>query len=173
VPGQLTDGDSWAVQPGADFASGRWFALAGAMATRSGRFDVAFGGDLFALDGPDLPGKVVPIRAALASGVIVLGTHPLAAVFVASDDVTAAFESADPEARLVQAIESIETAVGTLLLKGLSTVVVMGLPDLGLLPRWDFPERVSAARQVSVIFNDTLRSMLAAVFPEGVRHYDT
>lgn len=178
--GQLTDGDTWATQLGADFASGTNFAFAGATAALSGAYPITLpDGSIVLYNAPDLAEQVVLFQTAKTDGTVTPGANPLAALWIGANDLRDAFDAPDPEAAVTAAIAaaSAEIVAQTqiLLAEGISKVVVMGVPDLGMIPEvvndpFGAPEAVTAT---SVAFNDTLRTALAAALPSGVQYFDT
>ena len=164
--GQLTDGDTWAVQLGADFASGRNFAWGGAKAQLDGAFDVGFPGGSVNFDPLDLPEQVDTFLDAVSAGDLSIGTNALGALWIAGNDVRGAIPALIGGADITDAfnpiLNSIGTEVGRLLDAGLSEVVVFGLPDLGLLPQISVlgPAAQGLARTVSIAWNSALQARL-------------
>jgi phospholipase/lecithinase/hemolysin len=184
--GQITDGDAWATQLGADFASGTNFAYAAARTQTAGTLDLEFpGGVTVPYDADDLPEQIAAFVAAKTTGALTLGANPLAAVFIGGNDFRDAFAEPDPAAAVQAAIPTvigdIIAAVGTLQAQGIGQIVVMGLPDLGRIPE-TLDSGIDASRAAtgaSVAFNAALRTALATPIPgvlpdvSGLSYFDT
>jgi outer membrane lipase/esterase len=121
--GQFTNGDVWATQLGATAAllGGTNFAVGGARATGAGSspgFDEQI----------DL---ALPFRAAY-------GPRPLAAVWIGSNDLRDAFAAPDPFAAIpvviAAAVDAIGMGIDRLVEADMRNFVVLGVPDLSLLP---------------------------------------
>lgn len=173
---QFTDGDAWATQLGADFASGTNFAFGAARAAPTGPFNIDLplgGGVLF--DVPDLPDQIAAFGAALAGGILTPGPNPLAAIAIGGNDIRNAFTAADPAAELATAVSSILGGVGSLISQGISRVAVLGVPNIGLLPETLAlgPIATDLATATTVAFNDALRTGLAGFGNPNITYFDT
>lgn len=116
--GQFTNGDTWAAQLGADFASGTNFAVGGAQARTDD-------------DGsPDFAAQIASFQAAAPS----LGDSPVAVVAFGGNDLRAAFDSADPDAVIAEGVVALATGLQSLIGLGFTDLLVANVPDLGDVP---------------------------------------
>jgi phospholipase/lecithinase/hemolysin len=172
---QFTDGSTWAAQLGADIASGRNFAYGAATAVSQGEIDLNLPGGPYKIDIPDLTEQIALYDASTP----VLGSNPLAAVWFGANDLRDAFQADDPgtatAAAIGAAVTRIATSVQELIFRGMSTVAVFGLPDLGKIPEAlaAGQDASAAATGATVAFNSTLRSALAGLTSGDVRYVDT
>ncbi|MEM9320094.1 MAG: SGNH/GDSL hydrolase family protein [Pseudomonadota bacterium] len=172
--GQVSDGDTWASQLGADINSGTNFAFASARAVTTGSLNFDLGIATVPIDVSDLPQQIAAFQAQLAGG-LTLGSNPLAAVFMGGNDVGDSGSAADPVARLAAAVGEVVSSVGTLLSEGIPNVVVMGAPDVGLLPgvQQGGIGAITEATLASAAYNGALQAALAAFDPAQVQFFDT
>ncbi|MEI4235260.1 SGNH/GDSL hydrolase family protein [Roseovarius sp. D22-M7] len=169
--GQFTDGDAWAAQVGADFASATNFAYGSARAAPNGSIDFTFP-NLFTpdpddeitlgFDVPDFADQIALYKASAPT----LGPNPLAAVWFGGNDLRDALDAPDEDAAktvIARAITSVASGVGDLVSEGFSNVAVFGAPNLGRIPEVlaRGPDAALAATAASASFNDTLRTILA------------
>ncbi|MGC9419304.1 MAG: SGNH/GDSL hydrolase family protein [Rhodovulum sp.] len=170
--GQITDGDTWASQIGADFDSGRNFAFAAARAAPRDPIEFAFPDlsppdpsdevSLGTLNVPDFGEQIALYQDAGPT----LGPTPLAAIWFGGNDLRDAFAAPDEataQAIITAAITSIVGGAAALAGEGFSTIAVFGAPNLGRIPEVlaRGPDAALAAANVSALFNDTLRTALA------------
>lgn len=116
--GQFSDGDTWGVQLGADFASGTNFAVGAARAAPNDDISPDFAEQiaLFAGAAPDL------------------GERPVAVIALGGNDLRDAADADNPEAVIAEAAAAIGAGIETLIDLGLSEFLVANVPSLGLLP---------------------------------------
>ncbi|SIO26868.1 VPLPA-CTERM protein sorting domain-containing protein [Rhodovulum sp. ES.010] len=158
--GQLSDGDTWATQLGADFASRRDFAYGAARATYTGAVDITLpDGRVVSVDVPDLPDQITGFVDALGTA-FTLGSRPLAAIWAGGNDLLGATASNVGD-MIVGAVGGIRHSIEILDSKGIEKIAVLGLPGLGGLPRFTDPDAATAATLASDAFNATLQTMLA------------
>lgn len=151
--GQFTNGDTWATQLGLipSLLGGTNFAYGGARAVTNADF---------------IPDLAAQISSFLHSGLSV-NDDTTAAIWVGGND----FRDFDPswtEAEAIQAVGGILGAitdgVKTLFRSGVSSIVVLGLPEFGVLP------------DVVSVYNSELNSILAGLddhWPDSnVRYFD-
>lgn len=176
VPGkfphaQATDGDVWAAQLGADFASGTNYAHISARAQPTGPITFTLPGiGSLDFDVPDLGAQITQYR----SDAPTLGDNALAAVFAGSNDLRDAFSSTEPGAVIARALLSITFGVRRLL-QDFDEIVVFGIPDLGLVPEVAAlgPGASAVATAVSAQTNALLTATLDARFGDEVTFFDT
>lgn len=140
--GQLTDGDVWAAQLGADFASGTNFAVAGGKATFDGN------------SRPDFSEQISEFDAAA----LTLGSDPLTAVFFGTNDLLKIGPSDNATAVINQAVSDIMAGIGDLATRGLTDFLVFGLIDLSRLPM----ASGNTLQALTIEFNDALTAAIAA-----------
>lgn len=156
--GQFTNGDVWATQLGADLASGTNFAFGGARA---------------ADDGDIIPDFLDQVALYDSSG-LVLGDHPLVAVFVGGNDLRAADTPAEAAETIAAATSAIAEGIGALIETGLSDFVVLGLPDAGRLPEVAGTPGSSFFTQATLAFNAALQAAIAPLGAQAeVTYFDT
>lgn len=171
---QFADGDAWAAQLGADFASGANFAFGGATAVMRGEFEADLPGGTVKVDVPDFADQ----RALFNTASPTLGANPLAAVWFGGNDLRDAFDAPTPGTAVPAAIASAAAAIAAgvqeLIDEGLGTVAVFGLPNLGRIPEivGRGSDAMAAAAGASVAFNDTLRTALTGVSGGDVAYVD-
>lgn len=117
--GQVTNGQNWAAQLGADAESGTNFAQSGATAAVSddGVDDFAAQIDSYVADNPDL------------------GSNPLVAVWFGGNDVATALTADDPTARVTEGVTAIAAGMQRLIGLGFDDFLLFGVPDVGDTPR--------------------------------------
>ncbi|WP_417727232.1 SGNH/GDSL hydrolase family protein [Roseovarius sp.] len=181
--GQFTNGNTWASQLGANFASGTNFAFGGARAVANPE---PLGGDTD--DNTDAIPDFAAQRDLFGLTAPSLGPNPLAAVWFGGNDLRAGLANpASLGAVISAAVTEIVTGVGDLFSRGLTDVLVFGLPNLGRIPEVTsldaFLASIGAAPAGSAIagataatqgFNAALRSGLSTLTPLGnVQFLDT
>lgn len=182
---QFTDGDAWASQIGADFASGRNFAYGAARAARTPAQTFTFPNALtpdpfdtvdITYDVPDFLDQIALYRASGQS----LGYNPLAAVWFGGNDLRDAISAPNPVAVVASALNSISAGLVSLVGEGFTNLAVFGLPDLGRIPevRAMGAGAMAAATEASILFNDNLQLFLGALpsllaTPVEVTYIDT
>ncbi len=145
---QVTNGDNWAVQLGADAASGRNFAVSGATALS---------------DGDDTDDFAEQLMSYASSGVA-LGDNALAAVWFGGNDVGDAALSGDPVTRVQQGLAAIAEGLTTMVSLGIENVLVFGVPDVGATPflRGFGDAAAAGATQLTGAFNEGLKATVGA-----------
>ena len=149
---QFTNGDTWAVQLGADAASGTNFAQAGATASDNG---------------DDIDDFAAQISAFVAQG-NVLGSTSLAAVWFGGNDVGEAALTAvaggDPVARITEGVIAAATGITQLNALGFENILLFGVPNIGVTPRLQniSAEAGAGATLLSQQFNASLQPLLPA-----------
>jgi phospholipase/lecithinase/hemolysin len=181
--GQFTNGNTWASQLGANFASGTNFAFGGARAVANPE---PVGGDMD--DNTDAIPDFAAQRDLFGLTAPSLGPNPLATVWFGGNDLRAGLANpASIGAVISAAVTEIVTGVGDLFSRGLTDVLVFGLPNLGRIPEVTsldaFLASIGAAPAGTAIagataatqgFNDALRSGLSTLTPLGnVQFLDT
>jgi len=171
---QFTDGDTWASQIGADFASGRNYAHGAARAAPTGAQTFEFPdpgtsdpSDTLSItfDVPDFDQQIAQYRAASPT----LGAKPLAAVWFGGNDLRDALRAPNPATAITTALGSLAAGINALIGEGFSNIAVFGLPDLGQIPeiRALGGPTMTAATGASLQFNAAIAGILGAA-PRGV-----
>lgn len=173
--GQFTNGDTWATKLGANVASGTNFAFGGAKASTDG--DAS----------PDFAAQRGLFGAAVSGG-LSLGTNPLAAVWFGGNDLRAGLANPASIGSVISAaVTDIVTGVSNLFSRGLTDVLVFGLPNLGRIPEVtsldallasigaaNAGDTIAGATAATQGFNAALESGLSTLAPFGnVRYFDT
>jgi phospholipase/lecithinase/hemolysin len=167
---QFTDGDAWASQIGADFASGRNFAYGSARAapTPAQTFEVPNTltpdpSDVVSVDYdvPDFGDQIGLYQASNPT----LGSNPLAAVWFGGNDLRDAIGAADPTQVVASALGSIATGLTSLVGEGFTNFAVFGLPDLGQIAeiRALGDAAMALATGATQTFNASLQALLAGL----------
>ena len=161
--GQFTNGDAWTTQ-------------LGLTPSLLGGTNFAYGGATAVDNGDTTPDLLAQIDSYLASGI----DADVATVWVGGND----FLALPPNPTFTQLYDTVSDVVGTialgvqtLALSGIDEILVFGLPDLGLSPR--YASDPIASGQASLLTNlyngilvDTL-SALDALLPSSVGYFDT
>lgn len=165
---QFTDGNAWASQIGANFASGRNFAFGSARAATTDPQGFRVPNTLT----PDDPSDEVVISYDVPDFAdqiglyqdenVTLGANPLAAVWFGGNDLRGAVGSEDPTAVIGSALKAIGLGLTALVSEGFRNLAVFGLPDLGKIPeiRAMGEESMAAATGATKIFNFNLQALL-------------
>ena len=173
--GQVSDGDTWASQLGADFASGTNYSYASARAADNGiiNFDADTG--TTPVDVPDLSAQIAAFSADVFSGAATTGPTSVAAVMIGGNALRDAFgDLPNAQAIAEAAILNTVTAVGTLLASGVGQVIVSGVPNLGLIPEVlnsGDVGTVITATNISALYNQQLQAALNQTFGRGTVGY--
>jgi len=162
--GQFTNGDTWAVQLGADVASGRNFAFGGAQAATDSDISPDFDAQIDAFLG------FGPAPSAIETTIVFLGGNDLLGI----DDPTEA------PGVIADGVGAIGDGLGRLIAEGLTDFLVVGVPNISRAPRalaeaaaleavtpGAGPQFLADLATVSVSFNAALGSVLAGL-PAGV-----
>jgi|SRR6056297_3281462 len=181
--GQFTNGDTWASQLGANFTSGTNFAFGGARAVANPE---PTGGDTD--DNTDNIPDFAAQRTLFSLQSPSLGANPLTAVWFGGNDLRAGLtDPANLGAVISAAVTEIVSGVGDLLSRGLTDILVFGLPNLGRIPEvTSLDASLAASRQANPGdtiagatlatqgFNTALQGALATLPPLGnVQFLDT
>lgn len=176
-------GGDWpeAVYPGGNFTNGEsWATQLGLTPSLAGGSNFAYGGARTIYNDDPWPELFKQIRAFNESGLKV-DDNTSAAIWVGGNDFLALGDSATP-ANVAKTIEyvvfKIASGVSQLYEAGVSTVLVLGLPDFGILPQFaGDPVSSAQATFVTDSFNAALSETLAALdagLPASdVRFFDT
>ncbi|MEM7753751.1 MAG: SGNH/GDSL hydrolase family protein [Pseudomonadota bacterium] len=162
-------GGTWpeAVYPGGNFTNGAsWATQLGLTPSLAGGTNYAYGGARTIYNDDPWPELFKQIRAFEESGVQV-DQNTSAAIWVGGNDFLGLDEDATP-ADIAQTIEyvvfKIAAGVSDLYQAGVSNVLVLGLPDFGILPQFaGDPVTSGRATFLSDNFNAALEATLAAL----------
>lgn len=169
------------IYPGGNFTNGAsWATQLGLTPSLAGGTNFAYGGARTIQNDDPWPELLKQIRTFRQSGVQV-GANTKAAIWVGGNDFLALGADATPSdvARTInRVVFKIAKGVSKLYESGVGTVLVLGLPDLGILPQ--FSGNAASSAQASFIsqnFNAALSGTLSALnagLPgSDVRYFDT
>lgn len=155
---QFTDGDTWAVQLGADLASGRNVAFGGARATANPGTG----------DGQDfIPDFAEQIGIYTARPAVPL-SDALAAIWFGGNDLLAAANDLPNALTIVaQAASDIGDNTLSLFSQGVRDFILIKLPDLGAIPRLVGTPGESLGRDASAAINGAIDQLAGALTAGG------
>lgn len=164
--GQFTNGDTWATQ-------------LGLTPSLTGGTNFAYGGARARDNGDAIPDFKAQVESFKTSG-IETTPHTAAAVWVGGNDFLNLDATSDAEvSRAIRRIvEEITHGVNNIYHAGVSTILVLGLPDFGFLPGLaDDPVAAGQASFITNAYNQALEASLALLNSlsdqSDIRYFDT